>query len=553
MPMWSALNSWMNPRSAGAGRESLADVRVERSALPILVIWTAFSLRVIGLGRVLLLPDEAYYWLWSRRLDWAYYDNPAGTALLLRASTALGGQTEFGLRWLNALLGVVCVALLWAVGRRLISAVLASETSMAGWGAAVMTLGAPFLVVSRFVYTDGLFLFLLLLNFWCFLRMLGRASSPHVPRQRRTSVLGLRLQSGFSFLAWGLTLGLLLNTKYTAYLYIAGLGLWVAWQRPDLLREHRLWYAVVLAGLGLLPVVGWNVTHGWVSFRWQLAHLVSRSPGAAVPPLRSMVLDLGWMWARNARHAVLYLTWPSVFFALMGCLPLAQPCDAPDRSVDRLLWLLGLVLLLPVLLSPSGSPRNMVGGLVFLMLRAVVWLAGQAAHRTGKHRLIGAVRSVVLLVGLYGVGSLLALRGIDVPLKSSVVPEIVWDTTGLRELAATVAPLEAAPLFTVDYSLAGQLSYYAGRPAYTAWGQYRLWQMPAPERLIVVSLDYVPPSLVDTRLREAYAQVEGPNSVDVDGPEAARDISWWQVSGLRWNPKRVLQAFDFFTLVEASW
>ena len=71
-----------------------------------LVLLAAAILRFWRLGASALVPDEAYYWLWSRHLAPGYYDHPAGVAFLIRASALVAGESEAGLRWLNALLGV---------------------------------------------------------------------------------------------------------------------------------------------------------------------------------------------------------------------------------------------------------------------------------------------------------------------------------------------------------------------------------------------------------------------------------------------------------------
>src|SRR4051812_47478693 len=42
--------------------------------------------------------DEVYYWCWSRDIQWSYYDHPPMTAVLIRISTALFGDSIFGFR-----------------------------------------------------------------------------------------------------------------------------------------------------------------------------------------------------------------------------------------------------------------------------------------------------------------------------------------------------------------------------------------------------------------------------------------------------------------------
>ena len=61
------------------------------------------GLRLAYIGRVELTPDEAYYQMWSERLDWGYYSKGPGVAVAIRAGTALFGPTEFGVRFLSPL------------------------------------------------------------------------------------------------------------------------------------------------------------------------------------------------------------------------------------------------------------------------------------------------------------------------------------------------------------------------------------------------------------------------------------------------------------------
>jgi dolichol-phosphate mannosyltransferase len=45
-----------------------------------------------------LLPEEAYYWNYSRHLDIGYLDHPPMVAWLIRLGTMVFGQNEFGVR-----------------------------------------------------------------------------------------------------------------------------------------------------------------------------------------------------------------------------------------------------------------------------------------------------------------------------------------------------------------------------------------------------------------------------------------------------------------------
>jgi 4-amino-4-deoxy-L-arabinose transferase-like glycosyltransferase len=474
----------------------------------VAVVALGATLRFWRLGSLALIGDESYYWLWSQRLDWAYFDHPAGVAVLTWLSTALGGQAEAGVRWLNALLGLACVPLIYVIGARMFSrpAGLLAATALA--------VGAPFLLTSRFVYTDALQLFLLLLSLYLFWRLALARPKP-----------GLGTALGF-----GLSLALLLNTKYSAYLFAAGLLLAVAVDHRWLLAEPRAWLAAAVAGLGLLPVLLWNAAHGWASLRWQLSHA-----GFSLTGEYSLLGAL--------HHSLAYLTWPLVLLALIGLGSLRRPAG-------RLLGLVALCMLLPVLLSPANSPRNLGNGLVALLV-----LAGARWPDSGKRpRRKWLVAFLALTLGaaaVLGVGTVADLSGPSPLPSSSAIDDIRRDAAGWRELGQELSS-RSEPFYALDYSIASQIWYYAGHPAYTAWGQYRIWGIPEARAWTVISLDYLPPELVTERLRRSFGDVAGPERLQYRDQRANKVAYVWRCEGSLLDQTAFLQQFDFLTLLEAA-
>src|SRR5437016_6498456 len=83
-----------------------------RWAALTLIVGTAF-LRLVYLAcwcPLDLAPDEAYYWEWSRHLDWSYHSKGPLVAWLIRLSCELFGDSVFAVR----LPAVVCGSLLLA-------------------------------------------------------------------------------------------------------------------------------------------------------------------------------------------------------------------------------------------------------------------------------------------------------------------------------------------------------------------------------------------------------------------------------------------------------
>src|SRR5438876_296358 len=66
--------------------------------------------------------DEAHYWMWSERLAPAYFSKGPAIAFVIRASTAVFGSNEFGVRFFSPLLAAGTSLLLFYFARRLFSA-----------------------------------------------------------------------------------------------------------------------------------------------------------------------------------------------------------------------------------------------------------------------------------------------------------------------------------------------------------------------------------------------------------------------------------------------
>ena len=204
-----------------------------------------------------LSADEAYYWVWSHALAEGYLDHPPMIAVWIRIGTFLAGETALGVRLLGPLAAAAGSWLLAATaealfpGRRLgiPAAVILNATLMLGVGAVTMTPDTPLV-------------FFVAAALWALARV-----------QR----------DGRWWLLVGVSLGLAMDSKYTAVLIAAGIPLWLAWV-PPLRREFRrpwLWIGGALAALLFVPVLAWNARHGWASFLRQGGRTGDWHPAAA--------------------------------------------------------------------------------------------------------------------------------------------------------------------------------------------------------------------------------------------------------------------------------
>jgi 4-amino-4-deoxy-L-arabinose transferase-like glycosyltransferase len=127
-----------------------AAARAARWAVAI----AAASMGAIAL-RLPVIPDEAYYWTWSRAPALTYFDHPPGVAWMLAASTAVFGDGRLALRVPSLLAALVCVAVAAWLARRGDGAggrdAVAGRD--AGWGAAALLFAAPMFTVGYAVGT----------------------------------------------------------------------------------------------------------------------------------------------------------------------------------------------------------------------------------------------------------------------------------------------------------------------------------------------------------------------------------------------------------------
>ncbi|MBW1770471.1 MAG: glycosyltransferase family 39 protein, partial [Deltaproteobacteria bacterium] len=78
-----------------------------------------YAIRLFFIAYLQLAPDEAYYWYWSKHLDWSYFDHPPMTAYIMAVFTALGGDTQFFVRLGGLLCSVLSLFFIYHSWRKL--------------------------------------------------------------------------------------------------------------------------------------------------------------------------------------------------------------------------------------------------------------------------------------------------------------------------------------------------------------------------------------------------------------------------------------------------
>ena len=410
--------------------------------------------------RLELTFDEAYYTLWSRSLSFGYLDHPPMVALIIRASTALFGNSEIGVRALSLLVVSAMPALIALIAWRLFRS--AEKAALA----ALFWIGMPLVLIGAiFVTPDAP-----LVVFWT----LGLAALVELWLTGEARWL----------LVLGLTLGLALESKFTAMFFAAGVGLALA-AAPSL----RRWLAspAMLAGLGVAlaifaPFVGWNAAHGWATFAKQFG----RAPPHGFAPAYIVEFLVSQVGLIN----------PLVFAALVGAVATISwraPVLPGSRDEARRMLACTMAPAAVYFLLHSTHDRVQGNWLAPLYPAAAVLAADWVAEvrRAGASGLSALVAKAALWAAPIGL-AFVALSYAEI--LTGAVPlgpvDPLARLEGFRALArdldARVRADNAAFVLTQGYALTSLMSYYGDPAIAVAQPEQRMrWIFePAPPEML---------------------------------------------------------------------
>ncbi len=302
-----------------------------------------------------LAPDEAHYWDWSRRLDWSYYSKGPLVAWLIRLGCVVAGPLSEALTGSEMLAvrlpAVLCGSLLLASLYVLTVQVFGSDRLALG----VLAIGATFPLTAA-------------------ASSLMTIDSPYACCWGWALVLGHRAIFRGSRWAWpaaGAVVALGILAKYNMVLLVPSVAIFLLTS-----REHRplLWRRgflamCLVASLGGLPILLWNVRNDWVTLRH-----VNALAGAAAP---ATVHWLGPLTYLGGQCALLLVFW---FVAWSAAMIAHRPWVEKDAG-KRYLWWTSLPMFAVFFLfsfKTGGGELNWpatayLSGLVL----AAGWVAGQ--------------------------------------------------------------------------------------------------------------------------------------------------------------------------------
>ena len=222
--------------------ERMTDGARWRIALAVVGGATVLRVLLLFITRVELYPDEAQYWLWSRRLAFGYFSKPPMIAWLIGLTTAIGGNGEAWVRLSAPFLHAGAALALYRAAQRLYDA----RTAL--WSAAIYTLIAGVQLSSLIISTDAPLMLTISLALWAYAALWTAGSA----REKRIAAA-----------CFGLAVGAGVLTKYAALYIPAGVALHAVLS----MRARRCWdpVSVLIAVAATLAVASpnliWNASH----------------------------------------------------------------------------------------------------------------------------------------------------------------------------------------------------------------------------------------------------------------------------------------------------
>jgi len=211
-------------------------IRSTRVLTYFLLIWLVVNLLQSAFSE--LHYDETYYWVFSRFLDWGYYDHPPMVALFIKGSSLLM-PGALGVRLFSVLSNVAAIFILWKIARS---------------------------------YAANLSLFILLYSSMLILHVYSFITTPDTPLFFFTVLFFFYLRRyladdryGYAVIL-GVIAAAMLYSKYHAIL-VFGFTVLANWK---LLRRPSFWLTAVMAVVLFLPHILWQVHHGYPSLEYHL-------------------------------------------------------------------------------------------------------------------------------------------------------------------------------------------------------------------------------------------------------------------------------------------
>lgn len=214
------------------------------AAIVVSVLYAVFS--AIYNAFLPIYVDEAYYYLWSKRLALCYLDHPPMVAYAIRLFTLFGDSV-----WQIRLVNVFCF---FGAAFFVFKSTEYLFDKKSAFYAFLIFVSSPAVTIGLTITTpDSLLVFFWAASFYFAVR----------------AFFG---NKRLDFALAGALGGAALASKYTGILLFFSYFLFIVFKRARLFADFRVYLAVICALLVFLPVIIWNIQNGFESFAFQYGH-----------------------------------------------------------------------------------------------------------------------------------------------------------------------------------------------------------------------------------------------------------------------------------------
>lgn len=238
--------------------------------------------------------DEAYYYLYSKNLNWSYFDHPLFVAITTGLGVWLTGEVnQFTIRLGTLILYTVSLFILYLTSQKLFNQTTALLTLI--FASLIPIFQVAFGVLTLpdvpLIFFWSLTIYLAVNEFFPHQNIPQNVPSHNIEKITNSKILS-RLNSEHDYLPsyrlaiLGILVGLACLSKYHGF--ILGIGIigfcCSSKKYRRALISPWLYLGICLFLLTLFPLWYWNLQHDWISFRFQLSGRFQPNPNLPSPP-----------------------------------------------------------------------------------------------------------------------------------------------------------------------------------------------------------------------------------------------------------------------------
>jgi 4-amino-4-deoxy-L-arabinose transferase-like glycosyltransferase len=341
----------------------------------ILLISIATILRILLASNLELSNTEVYYWVFSNKLEWNYFDHPPIVAWLIRLSTLNNFlHTEIAVRVGAIICAATCTILIYQIGTSL-------DNERTGWFAAVFYTGTIYGSISAgtFIIPDspqmvcwfaGILILCQLVN-----------ASDEEPGKIKKWVI------------FGILAGLCVMSKLHGIFLCIGVIMYASFVNRRWLKQPGLYISLAITCVVASPILIWNIQHHFVTYTFHSQRITINS---GIHPVNFITQLLG----------VILLYNPVSFYLLVKNLMRIATGKFPIKSNALFLLLFCSMPLVSVLLIVSLFRETYAHwpgpGYSTLLLLPAIGLSNQVKSKTKKMpMLLKIALTIPICVGLF--------------------------------------------------------------------------------------------------------------------------------------------------------